>query len=124
MPDPLPHRFPVRLVERVESAPDGRFAVVLATADGALTGPDPWPVTMVAEALAQAILLVVCPARYDNLRLVGLDRVVMHQSLVPGDRLEVEVEELGSFGDLRRYGCRGHRGGALAATAEITVSGS
>jgi 3-hydroxymyristoyl/3-hydroxydecanoyl-(acyl carrier protein) dehydratase len=117
MPDPLPHRFPMRLVERVESAPNGRFAVVLATADGALTGPDPWPVTM-------AILLVVCPPRYDNLRLVALDRVVMHQSLVPGDRLEIEVEELGSFGDLRRYGCRGHRGGALAATAEITVSGS
>jgi 3-hydroxymyristoyl/3-hydroxydecanoyl-(acyl carrier protein) dehydratase len=124
MSEGLPHQFPMRLVERLEASPGGRFAVVLATANGALAGPDPWPVTMVAEALAQAILLVVRPARYEHLRLVGLDNVVMHQTLVPGDRLEVEVEELGSFGDLRRYECRGHRGGALAATAEITVSGS
>jgi len=124
MPERLPHQFPLRLVEQAESGPNGRFAVVLATANGALTGPRPWPATVVAEALAQAILLVVRPAQRDTLRLVGLDNVVMCQPLVPGDRLEVEVEELGSFGDLRRYKCRGHRGGALAATAEVTVSGA
>jgi 3-hydroxymyristoyl/3-hydroxydecanoyl-(acyl carrier protein) dehydratase len=124
MSEYLPHQFPLRLVERVESGPGGRFAVVLATSNGALTGAGPWPVTMVAEALAQAILLVVRPARCDKVRLVGLDDVVMCRSFLPGDRLEVEVEELGCFGDLRRYRCRGCVGGALAATAEVTVSGS
>jgi len=48
----------------------------------------------------------------------------VYQTLEPGDRLEVEVEELGAFGDLRRYRCRGRRGGGLAASAEVTVSGS
>jgi 3-hydroxymyristoyl/3-hydroxydecanoyl-(acyl carrier protein) dehydratase len=119
----VPHQFPFRLVERVEPEHDGRLAIVLSTAGGALPGAGPWPITLVAEALAQAILLVVEPAGPGALRLVGLDRVALYQSLEPGDRLEVEVEELGTFGGLRRYLCRGRRGGGLAATAEITVSG-
>jgi len=123
-PERIPHEFPFRLVDRVEEGPDGRRTVVLGTANGALTGPGPWPVTLVAEALAQAILLVVQPAGQDAPRLVGLDRVVLYQPLEPGDRLEVEVKEVGSFGELRRYACRGLRGGGLAATAEVTVSGS
>ena len=123
-PERIPHGFPFRLVERVEESPDGRRTVVLGTADGALTGPGPWPVTLVAEALAQAILLVEQPAGLEAPRLVGLDRVVLYQPLEPGDRLEVEVKELGAFGELRRYACRGLRGGGLAATAEVTVSRS
>lgn len=108
----------------MEDGPQGRLAIVLSTADGALTGTGPWPVTLVAEALAQAILLVVRPSPQGTLRLVGLDKVAVYHSLEPGDRLEVEVEELGAFGELRRYACRGRRGGGLAATAEVTVSGS
>ena len=123
-PEEIPHQFPFRLVERVEQDSKGRLALVLSTADGALTGTGPWPATLVAEALAQAILLVVRPSPQGTLRLVGLDKVTVYQPLEPGDRLEVEVEELGAFGELRRYACRGHRGGGLAATAEITVSGS
>jgi 3-hydroxymyristoyl/3-hydroxydecanoyl-(acyl carrier protein) dehydratase len=88
-----------------------------------LTGAGPWPITLVAEALAQAILLVVEPEGRGTLRLVGLDKVALYQPLEPGDRLEVEVEELGTFGGLRRYLCRGRRGGGLAATAEVTVTG-
>jgi len=122
-PEQVPHQFPFRLVERVEPDNDGRLAIVLSTAGGALPGTGPWPITLVAEALAQAILLVVKPAGQGTLRLVGLDKVALYQSLEPGDRLEVEVEEVGTFGGLRRYLCRGHRGGGLAATAEVTVSG-
>jgi 3-hydroxymyristoyl/3-hydroxydecanoyl-(acyl carrier protein) dehydratase len=123
-PENIPHQFPFRLVERVASDAPGRPAVVLGTADGALTGTGPWPVTLVAEALAQAILLVVRPERQGTLRLVALDRVALYQPLEPGDRLEVEVHEVGAFGELRRYACRGLRGGGLAATAEVTVLGS
>jgi 3-hydroxymyristoyl/3-hydroxydecanoyl-(acyl carrier protein) dehydratase len=123
-PEEIPHRFPFRLVERAEPDSHGGFSVVLATAGGTLTGTGPWPITLVAEALAQAILLVVRPSPQGTLRLVGLDKVTVYQSLEPGDRLEVEVEELGAFGELRRYACRGRRGGGLAATAEVTVSGS
>jgi 3-hydroxymyristoyl/3-hydroxydecanoyl-(acyl carrier protein) dehydratase len=123
-PERLPHEYPFRLVERVEEGARDRHAVVLATAGGTLAGAEGWPVTLVAEALAQAILLVVRPKKTDALRLVGLKNVFLYQQLTPGDRLEIEVEELGVFGELRRYACRAHLAGALAAVAEVTVSGS
>ncbi len=119
--EPLPHKHPFRFVERAGESERGRVAVVLATADGTMTGPGPWPVALVAEALAQAVLLVVRPDRTSALRLVALDRVVVSQPVAAGDRLEVEVREVGAFGDLRRYESRATRGGALAAAAEVTV---
>lgn len=122
--EPLPHQFPFRLVERVEPLGVGRVGIVLSTANGTLTGSRAWPVTLVAEALAQAILVVVRPARLDALRLVALDAVTLHRALEVGDRLEVEVRELAAFRGLRRFSCRANRGGALAAEAEVTVSGS
>ncbi len=122
-PDPVPHRFPARLVERADEGGSERVAIVLGTANGAATGAGLWPATLVAEALAQAILIVASPAVRGALRLVGLDGVAVFQPLRPGDRLEVEVRELGAFGALRRYRCRGLRGGGLAAVADVTVSG-
>lgn len=120
-PEAIPHQFPCRLVERAEEGLNGKVAVVLGTAGGTLTGPGPWPATLLAEALAQAILLLVRPERQSALRLIGLDNVRVVQPLAPGDRLEVEVTEAGAFGALRRYHCRACRGGGLAAVAEVTV---
>ena len=122
-PDPLPHRFPFRLAERADEHGSERVAVVLGTAGGATTGLAPWPATLVAEALAQAILVVTRPERGGTLRLVGLDGVAVFQPLTPGDRLEVEVRELAAFGGLRRFRCRGLCGGGVAAVADVTVSG-
>ena len=121
--DPLPHRFPFRLVENVERIGEKRIAVALATGDGFLSGTADWPVTLVAEALAQAILLVVEPSQRRQLRLVALNEVRLLQPMRPGSRLEIEVDERAVFGPLRRYGCRAIQAGALAATAEITVAG-
>ncbi len=122
-PDRQPHAYPFRLVEKAELIDDRRVALVLATSNGSLLSGDEWPVTMVAEALAQAILHVIQPPQTDHVRLVGLDRVRLLQPVRPGARLEVEVEQQAAFMPLRRYACRAHLGGALAATAEITVSG-
>jgi hypothetical protein len=122
LPDAVPHEYPFRFIERVEGEPSDRLAVALASAGGFLTGSGPWPLTLVAEALAQAILLVRPPAGGGTLRLVALDRVSQAQPLFAGDRLEVEVHELGAFGLLRRFSCYATRGGAFAAAAEITVS--
>lgn len=120
-PESIPHAFPCRLVERAEEGTVGRVVVVLGTAGGALTGTEPWPVTLVAEALAQAILLVVQPERQDALRLIGLDGVRVVQPVSPGDRLEVDVTETGNLGMLRRYHCRALRAGGLVAVADVTV---
>lgn len=119
----LPHGYPFRLVERAEPRGDGRVAVVLATADAQLHRSAPWPVTLVVEALAQAILLVVNPSGENDLRLVGLDKVRLYGEVVCGERLEVAVVESAAFGALRRYACRALAGGALVATAEVTVTG-
>jgi hypothetical protein len=123
LPDPLPHQFPFRLVERSEVIDGEHVAIVLGTAGGAALPDTEWPVTLVAEALAQAILLVVPYRAGGEIRLVGLDEVRLLQPVRPGTRLEVEVEERAVFGTLRRYSCRARTGGALAASAEITVSG-
>jgi 3-hydroxymyristoyl/3-hydroxydecanoyl-(acyl carrier protein) dehydratase len=99
-----------------------RVGLVLASANGFLGRDEPWPITFVAEALAQSILVVFPPRHESEPRLVGLHKVALRRGVVAGDRLEVEVEELGSFGALRKYGCRALCGGALAATAEVTVA--
>jgi len=120
-PEGIPHEFPCRLVERAEEGRGGRVAVVLGTAGGALTGTGAWPVTLVSEALAQAILLVVRPERQDALRLIGLDGVRVVQQVSPGDRLEVDVAQTGELGSLRKYRCRALRAGGLVAVADVTV---
>lgn len=121
-PSPVPHAFPFRLVERAEKCGDRKAALVLGTADGFLLRADPWPVALVAEALAQSILLADPPQRVDRLRLAGLHNVTLHQQVGAGDRLEVEVQPLGVLGELRRYRCRATRAGALVALADVTVT--
>lgn len=117
-----PHVFPFRLVERLETKGERRVALVLATGNGFLCRTDPWPVSIVAEALAQAILFVDPPPQMSSLRLAALQSVALYQQVRPGDRLEVEVEAVGSLGSMRRYRCRATRGGALAALADLTVT--
>jgi len=122
-PDPLPHAYPFRLVERAEVVADGRVAVVLGTMGGSLSAAEGWPVTLVAEALAQSILLVDPPVEASAPRLAALNRVRLLRPLRAGTRFEVEVRRVAALPPLRRYECRATEAGALAATAEITVSG-
>ena len=123
-PDRLPHGFPFRLVERAEVVGGRRIAVTLATGGGFLAGTAAWPVTLVAEALAQAILAVGAPGeRQGQLRLVALNAVRLLQPVRAGARLEIEVEEQAAFGPLHRFACRATQAGALSAKAEITVAG-
>lgn len=118
----VPHSFPFRLVERIERKGERRVVLVLGTADGFLSGVAPWPVTLVAEALAQSILLAEPPPRTDRLRLAGLHAVALYQQVTAGDRLDVEVQPVGALGELRRYRCRATRAGALVALADVTVT--
>ncbi len=120
--DGVPHAFPFRFVERRETAPSGTFAIVASTGGGFFTRGGPMPLTLVAEALAQAILAVERPARSGSLRLVGLDRVALRRAVAVGDRLGVRVVQIGTLGSLRRYSCEAWRDGELAATAEVTVT--
>lgn len=117
-----PHAFPFRLVERTEVVGERQVAIVLSTAAGFLRRNEPWPVTLVVEALAQAILLLDPPERLERARLAALQNVALLQEVAAGDRLLVEVEPLGSLGGLRRYRCRATRSGASVALADVTVT--
>ena len=117
-----PHAFPFRLVERAEMVGACRVVIVLSTAAGFLRRNEPWPVSLLAEALAQAILLVDPPERPERARLAALHNVSLLQEVAAGDRLLVEVEPLGSLGGLRRYRCRATRSGAVVALADVTVT--
>ncbi len=123
-PEALPHRYPFRLVDALAAGPEGRSAVVVLSAGDFFGGSGPWPLTLVVEALAQSILQLHgdgAPVR--RVRLVAVHAARLLAPLGAGDRLEVEAEETATFGPMRRFSCRAVRGGALVATAEITVAG-
>lgn len=122
-PETLRHTYPFKLAERMERTDDGTVAIVLVTEDGELTRGAALPASLLFEALAQSILLVDPRPAGGALRLVGIDGARVLQPVAAGDRVEVAVTGLGSFGRLRRYACRAVSGGALAAVAEFTVSG-
>lgn len=121
--DGVPHRYPFRLVDRAEVISEERVAVTLASAGGTMTGCGPWPVTLVAEALAQALILAIPGPKGRSVRLVGLDRVRLSQGVGAGDRLEIQVCERAELGSMRRFSSRATRSGALVAVAEVTVMG-
>ncbi|MCS7183219.1 MAG: hypothetical protein NZ869_08955 [Thermoanaerobaculum sp.] len=115
-PDLIPHQPPFRFAEG-----KGSTVLVLPTTGAAESFPQPVPLTLLAEAMAQAILHASPPEDLQRLRLVAMDRVVLRQVVHPGDRLEVECAPEGHFGRLARYRCRALRGGSLVAEAQITV---
>lgn len=115
-PDPLPHQPPFRFAEG-----KGNTVLVLPTLGASESLPIPVPLTLLTEAMAQAILLADPPAAQDRLRLVGVDEALLMQEVQAGDRLEVVCHREGGFGRLRRYFCRALRGGSVVAQAKITV---
>jgi 3-hydroxymyristoyl/3-hydroxydecanoyl-(acyl carrier protein) dehydratase len=92
--------------------------VVVPAAGAAESFPFPVPLTMLTEAMAQAILLTDPPEQNEGLRLVAID---LRQEVNAGDRLSVVCRKEASFGKLRRYACRALRGGSLVAEVTVTV---
>ncbi len=115
-PDPLPHQPPFRFAER-----KGEEVVVVPAAGAAESFPFPVPLTMLTEAMAQAILLSDPPEHSEGLRLVAIDQASLRQEVNAGDRLSVVCRKEASFGKLRRYACRALRGGSLVAEVTVTV---
>ena len=100
----VPHRFPFRW-SRSWTSRRRRLRIVLGTARDADRN-EPWPVTLVAEALAQAILLVEPPDRSASSASVGCSRRLAAASGGAGDRLRGGGRFGRVLGALRRYRCR------------------
>ena len=100
----LPHRYPFLLVDRILELDRGKSirAVKNVTADepcfqGHFPGIPIFPGVLILEVMAQASGLLVfkspeqCP-KDDNLyMLVGIDKARFKRTVVPGDRLLVDV---------------------------------
>ena len=112
----IPHERPFRFIETRATGP-----VVLPSAAAWESIPWNLPVTLVAEAMAQAILVADPPPAGARLKLLGLDQVVLRQSIEAGQQLEVEVQREVRFQNMARYYCRMLAAGKLAAEGRITV---
>lgn len=123
--DAVPHRFPFRLVDRIESdgSGGGRASLYLSANGFYVRGGTGWPVALVAEALAQAVALLHGCHDVGQVRLVGLHGVRLLQAVSSGDRLQVDFREEARLGGLRRFSCRALRAGAPVMEATISVAG-
>lgn len=97
----LPHRFPFRLVDRVEG---GRVRVALTTDAVWLRGSEGYPAALAVEILAQSAILLLPETTSGGGKglLAGIDGAAFHASPAPGDVLSIEIRQTGRFGTVVR----------------------
>lgn len=103
--------------------------------------PRPYPAALVVETLAQAALPLAAPEEGEEGSigsspsgapsgsssgppgfLVGMDEVLLHGTVLPGDRLLVRAEIVGRLGDMIRVRCEAEVEGTLVAEGELTIA--
>lgn len=128
----IPHRYPFLLVDRVTEI-EGQSVIRgyknLSANEPFFQGHFPdkaiMPGVLIIEALAQlgAILgFIASGNRYDEgylYLLAGVDQARFKRSVVPGDRLDLEVEILGGKRGIYKMACQAFVGTELACQAEI-----
>ncbi len=130
----LPHRYPFLLVDRVVECTPGfsiraykNVTVNEPFFQGHFPGRPILPGVLVLEALAQAGALLAL-ADMENLPgdklflFTGLDGVKFRRQVVPGDRLDLECDNIHKKLNLCKMDARALVGGKLAAEARITAA--
>ncbi|MDH3522199.1 MAG: 3-hydroxyacyl-ACP dehydratase FabZ [Acidobacteriota bacterium] len=101
----LPHRYPFLLVDRVLEIEPGRriraYKNVTANEDffnGHFPGHPVMPGVMIIEGMAQAAGILTLHDRQESdgklMYFTGIDRARFRRPVVPGDRLDYEIEIL------------------------------
>ncbi|PZN07759.1 MAG: 3-hydroxyacyl-[acyl-carrier-protein] dehydratase FabZ [Bacillota bacterium] len=128
----LPHRYPFLLVDRILELEPGRRAVGIKCVSanepffqGHFPGRPIMPGVLILEAMAQvgAVAVLSVPENRGKLALfAGADRVRWRRPVVPGDRLQLEVEIIAVRGPVGKGSARATVEGELAAEAELSFA--
>lgn len=122
----LPHRYPFLLVDRVVEIVPGRRLVGFKNVscnepffNGHFPGHPVMPGVLILEALAQACALLACKSEGVNpqqrvIYLMAIDNAKFRKPVVPGDRLQLEVEVIKHKGSIWK-----HRGAALVDGVKV-----
>jgi 3-hydroxyacyl-[acyl-carrier-protein] dehydratase len=128
----LPHRYPMLLVDRVESLEKGKSIVALKNVsinEPFFMGHFPhfpvMPGVLIVEALAQAagILSFQTMGRVSDAEsvyyFVGIDNARFKRPVVPGDQLRLEVSIDRIARSIWKYKAKATVDGAIAAQADL-----
>jgi 3-hydroxyacyl-[acyl-carrier-protein] dehydratase len=128
----LPHRYPFLLVDRVTSLTPGKSAQgyknVTANEEffnGHFPVKPIMPGVLIVEALAQlgCITILALPANKGALVLfTGIDSCKFRQMVVPGDKLEMEVELLKIRGPVGKARAVARVDGKLVTEGEVSFA--
>jgi len=127
----LPHRYPFLLIDRVTEVEPGTrlFAYKNVTANeaffqGHFPGRPVMPGVLVCEAMAQASALLAYETSHFNasenhIFFMGMDDVRFRRPVVPGDRLEIEVQMIKHKGRIWKQKALASVDGERAAEAVL-----
>ena len=129
----LPHRYPMLLVDRVETlVPDERIVAIKAVTinegffQGHFPGRPIMPGVLIVEALAQAagVLAVESLGLANSGKLVyfmAIEGAKFRQPVEPGVLLQLDVEFVQKRASVCKFAGRASVGGKLAAEANFTA---